>query len=620
MGTGITNKQTQTKITRGSTANDVIPVIGVTSITKIGTNGFTEDYVQGVDYILGTGGNANKVVWTTPGTITTGSFQVNNLDFSTLSDAMTVAKTGTVVNDSYVVEVTVSGEGSTKATMVGAAPVANNISVTETIVVTIDGVDFNIALTNGMSRANVLLAFQNSLTSVATVTLVTNVLHIVTVSQGDDATIETTIVSSTLATELGLDTPTYTAGTSGDGQFTVTARSDRSTNVYGAGEVAITDIPGLTLTITTTEDNSVGEKAEIVTLADQIAKNPATGSAYFINVVSTKQVADYELQYFTRDEEEVFYQIFGNPDPANTLSLAAYVAFRNLVDIIAVVQLQGAADLPHFEQAIDKLIDQPIYYVVPLTTDPLVHAYAKFHVNQQSDILQRRERMTFVSGAAGYTPYDHIDSARALNDERVVWVVPSSWQLSYLDTNNESHTITIDGSFGAVATAAIAAVRDPATPLTRKQVIGLVPNVTYSRIQKDLLATNGCLVIETTGAVSRVRHQLTTLANGPIESKEISIVQLRDHLSVVLRNNLEDQFPGTKITRVTPKLVQSYVERILEGLVAQEIIADFQNVRAVQSSVDPTEIDVFVDISAVYPFNYALTTFKFIRQAQVNNL
>jgi len=447
IGTGITSKTVQTRITRGATDKDNIPVPAVIEILRVGNTDAFEDYREGVDYQLGAGPDANRIIWTTPGTVVSGIFTINDLDFGNLSTSMTVQKVGQLVNDSYVVEVTSSGAGNTRAKFFADNAVSNNLSVSETISVDIDGTEFLVALTSGDTRATVLSKFQTSIGNAAEVSLdLSNRLNIISNTQGATSSILITVASNTLKIELGIsdgvnNTFTYEAGTNGTGQISVTARSSRETNLYQVGELPITDIPGLELTILSTASHPIGQKAEIVTEADIIAKNPSEGADYFIRVRSQKQIGDYELKYFTREEEDVFYQIYGDPDPENTLSLAAWVAFRNLTDIIGVVQLQGTDDLPHFQQSIDKLIDKPIYYVVPLTSDPQVHAYVKFHVEQQSDILQRRERMGFVGGAAGYSLFDHTDSAKALNSERMVWVAPSSWEVQYLDSANFTHVV-----------------------------------------------------------------------------------------------------------------------------------------------------------------------------------
>lgn len=625
IGSGVTNKTSKITLTRGSGTQDALPVPAVQSIVQIGNSDFTTDYKLGVDYSL----SSNNVVWETPGTVVAGSFNVNDLEFGSLSTGLTVTKVSQLVNDGYVVEVTSSGVGSTKGRYNGGSAIANNISVSETITVTIGTNVYSVGLVNGDSRATVLSKFQSSLDGVATVSLGTGVdldkLFIVTEDQGSSQTISVSVTNSTLKVELGLsngssDIFVSTPGTTGVGQVSITARSDRSTVLRPAGEVVITDIPGIELTVLNTTSYVIGEKAEILTNADLIAKNPLEGSTYFVTLVSQKQVSDYELQYFTREEEDLVYQIYGDPSPTNSVSLAAYIAFRNLAEIIGIQQVQGTESLATFQQAIDKLIDKPIYYVVPLSTDPLVHAYTKFHVNQQSSTIERRERMAYLGGSANYSIFDHQDSVNSLKDERIVWVAPSSWNIEYVDTNNVTQSVNVDGTYGAVAVSAIASVRDPSTPLTRKQIVGLKPLVTYDKVKQNLLAESGCLVVETFGAVSRVRHQLTTYGNGPIESKEISLVQLRDHVSIILRQNLEDEFPGQKILRATPQIIKSYSERIFEGLVAQEIINGFSNLTARQNDIDPTQVDITVSIDPIYPLNYLLVTFKFLRQAQVNSL
>lgn len=619
IGAGEASKLAKKTLVRGGTTKDSISVTDVTAIVKIGNTENKADYVGGgVDYALGTGADAGKVIWTTPGQSTAGSYVVNNLENGTLSTAITASSgSGTLVNDSYVVEVTAIGAGSTKGSYVGQNAISSTLSVTETITVTIAGVTYSPALTSGMTKAQAIAAIQAAVgTSIALVTEATTKLSIVTVAAGATQTIVVTVVDNTLRTELGLGTPVYTAGTTGTGAYTITPRSSRVTTTYLASEVANTAIPGVSVLFTTTVGRTVGEKLEIVATAAQIAKNPLAGATYYIQVTSSKQEVDYELKYYTKEEEETFYTIFGEPSPSNSLSLGAYVAFRNQADIIGVVQLNGGTSLSHFQAAIDKLVDRPIYYIVPLTTNPEVHAYLKLHVDSQSETLNRRERIGLIGGAAGYSIFDHTDSAVALNDERMVIVAPSSWELKYLTSTNLEYTANVDGSYAAVAVAAAASRRDPAEPITRKQIVGLTPLVSYNPTQQNQLAEKGVMVLDTKGSVNRVRHQLTTNYNGPIESKELSIVQLRDHLSIILRNNLESEFIGIKIVAATPKIIESYAEKILEGLVQQEIIMSFDSVKATQSDISPDEILLDVACTPVYPLNYVTVRLKFIKQAQ----
>ena len=624
LGVGTTSKSTQKTLIRGSTTKDSIGVTDVTAITKVGASDITTDYTLGVDYSLGTGGDAGKIVWATPGTSVAGSFDVNDLDFGVFSTLATVASgSGTLVNDSYVVECLTAYGVATAGQIDGGANLAATISVTETITVKIDGVDYPVSLTASQTKANVISAINAAITSHGTASEVSSKLRIVSASTGASSSVAITITSNTLAVELGIrdsgatviavTTAGHAAGT-----YSITPRSTRVPVTYNVSGSANTAIPGVDVTIATTATAVVGQRFEIVTVAPVTAKNPLEGSTYWITVTSAKQDADYELQFFSRDEEEVLYSIYGEPDPTSgTISLAAQVAFTNLADYVGCVQLQGGSGIAHWQAAIDKLLNKDIYYVCPITSDPLVHAYVKNHVNQQSSTLERQERIGMVGGGVDYTRFDHTDSAKSLNDERMYYIVPSKWTLNYLNTSNVQLTATVNGAYGAVAVAAQSSRRTASEPLTRKQIVGLVPAVTYSPSQEDTLAAGGCLVITKKGSVYRVRHQLSTMYNGPIESKELSVVQLRDYISRVLRNNLDAEFPGTKITRALPRVIASYTEKILEGFVQQEMITDFANVRAVQNEVDPTEVDIYFEAQGVYPLNYALITFKFVRRAQI---
>lgn len=619
IGAGKTLKTVKKSLVRGGTTKDSIGVVGVSSIVRVGDSDLKADYKLGVDYSLGSGADADKIIWATPGTTVAGGFVVNNLDFGSFATGITaISGSGSLVTDSYVLEVTVAGTGGTRASYLGDAAAGTSITVTETITVTINGTAYPVSLVSGDTRAQVVTKIQTAVgSSVATVSLDgSNKLSIITVDHGSTKSVAVAITSTTLRTELGVTTPVIVAGTSGTGRFTITPRSTRLSTTYEAGPGPVTTIPGLSVTVSTTAAYA-SMRAEIVTTASQIAKNPLAGATYYITVDAAKQSADYELKFFAREDEDLVYAEYGDPSASNTLSLAAYVAFRNQAEIIGLVQLQGGTGYSHFTAAIDKLEDKPIYYVCPVSSDPLVHAYVKSHVASQSAVTSRMERMGFVGGGAGYTKFDHEDSAKSLDDERMVYVVPSAWSLTYLDTNNLQSTVNVDGAFGAVAVAAVASRHDQSTPLTRKQVVGLTPLVTYSPVDQNRLADSGCALVETRSAVSRVRHQLTTDYNGPIESQEISLIQIRDYVAITLRNNLESEYIGSKILLATPQIVRSYAERILEGLTSQEVITEFRNVRAWQDEVDPTQVNVTAEVRPVYPFNYAFIQFKFLRNAQV---
>lgn len=615
IGTGSTDKTTKMSLIRSSsTDEDSIGLPDVSSVVRIGNTEFTTDYKATADYEVADG----VITWIAPGTAVVGTVTVNNLEGGGLSNVITASKSTTTVNDSYVIAVTVVGTSSTKGTLTGNGAMAASISVTETITVTIDGTGYTVALANGDSKATVLSKITTAIGSHGTAAEVSTNLKITSATVGTTSIVSITVASSTLRTELGVAAPVAVNGVTGTGRYTITPRSTRVSVTKTPSPLILTDIPGVNFTLTSVASKSVGEKAEVVTSADTVAKNPVNGATYYLTVISNKQDEDYELKYFYLADEEALYNEYGEPDPStSTISTGGYVAFRNLADVIGVVQLQGGSGTAHFQAAIDKLLDKPIYYVVPLTSDPLVHAYVKNHVTVQSSTISRQERLGVVAGAAGYSVFDHIDSAKSLDDERLNYIVPSSWKLTYIKTDNTQYSANVNGSYAAVAYAVTAARQDAAEPMTRKTLSALVPLVNYNPTQMNQLAAGGCAVIETSGSVSRVRHQLTTDYNGPIESRELSIVQLRDYVSIVVRNAIEGEFVGRKILRLTPKMVESYTKITLDALIQQEQINDYSNVRAYISTVDPTEVDVEFEAVGIYPFNYGLIKFKLRRQAQV---
>lgn len=616
IGSGATTKNFTKSLVKTSGATESLGLTGVTLITRVGVTETSSEYVLGVDYTL----SNNNIVWGTAGQTAVGTREENNLDFGTFLSLATLSEgVDALVNDSYVFELLAVGAGSTKSVLTGGSAVAATLTQTASLTVTIAGVDSVASLASGDNRAAALIKINTAILGKGVATLDgSNKLVITSFGSGATQTI-TLAGTALLKQDLGLgdgsaDTFTTVLGVTGTGTYSITPRSTRVATIYNASATANTSIPGVSVLISTTVSGTAGQRFEIVTTAPQVIKNPATGSIFWVTGVQSKAEADYGFKVYTQEEEALVYTDYGDPSTSNTISLGAYVAFRNGAELIGIVQTFGGTGTSHFQAAIDKLEDEPVYYILPLTDNPLVQAYAKLHCTTQSSITNRRERVLISSGTTAATLFDHQDTAVSLNDERVRYIAPSSWSVTYQNSSNVEFTSTVHGAYAAVALASQRAINDVSLPSTRKQIAGLLPTVKFNNSQMNLLASKGVCVFERNGAVVRVRHDLTTTQSATIESKEGSIVELKDYVIQVLRNILEEEFPGTKILRATPRLVEQITNTALEGLVQQGVITAFDNAKASQNVVDPTQIDIRTGVAPTYPFNYALVEFSFIRR------
>lgn len=340
-------------------------------------------------------------------------------------------------------------------------------------------------------------------------------------------------------------------------------------------------------------------------------KEPAPGKVYSANYEYAKSSSlDYKPTFFfSMDQVTAAY---GDVTTTNTLSLGAEILFQHGASAVCLVQIDPA-DGPLVQQhrkGIDKLdAVSGINFIVPLNPDPSLYSYLSSHVNNSSSITERKERMGVVGLGGSPTTAQITGYATGLNSKRMVLVYPPS-ATRFVGTNTT--VSTLDGSFLACALAGLATNQafDVATPLTRKEIIGFesIPD-TLTRAEKNLIASNGVLLIETVGGIARVRQQLTTDPSTRANS-EITIVEIVDFTASSMRQLLEAIFIGQKILLDTPAQVRSIITAVLQNLVQAEIITAFQTVQASVNISDPTQIDVSFQISPVYPLNFILITFS----------
>lgn len=340
-------------------------------------------------------------------------------------------------------------------------------------------------------------------------------------------------------------------------------------------------------------------------------KEPAPGKLYSANYEYAKVSAtDFKPTFFfSMDQVTAAY---GDVSDTNTLSTAAEIVFQHGASAVCLIQVDPADGplVQQFRKGIDKLdAVSGINFIVPLNPDPTLYSYLSAHVNNSSSITERKERMGIVGLGGSPTTAQITGYATALNSKRMVLVYPPS-ATRFVGTNQT--VSTLDGSFLAAAVAGLATNQafDVATPLTRKEIIGFqeIPD-TLTRAEKNLIASNGVLLIETVGGISRVRQQLTTDPSTRANS-EITIVEIVDFTASSMRQLLEAIFIGQKILLDTPAQVRSVITAVLQNLVQAEIITAFQNVTASVNNTDPTQIDVSFQISPVFPLNFILITFS----------
>lgn len=392
-------------------------------------------------------------------------------------------------------------------------------------------------------------------------------------------------------------------------------------------------IPGVTfiLNVAAIPDTVIDNDAfEVEIVKTENASIPAEKTVYYVSYKYKKADEDYDPKLFV-DYDDVVAE-YGNYDVTvsgiivNSLSLGAEIAFTNGVNSIVCVQAKNDSDA-EMNAAMDKLQRtvagvNNINTIIPLTESAVVGAYGMKHVNFMSSEEQAKERMLYL-GAYKNQPITKIatvtdksigmiETAKSYNNERVVFVVPGTITKDIRDLRTgKYYERKLPGCYAAIGVAALGLKNDPAEPLTNKTISGFKGLTTmYMESEKNLLAAAGCLVLDQSGSVIKVRHGITTNI-ATIEEAEITLVQIKDYVIDACRNSTATSYIGNKNRPSIVADVEYTISNILNKCVSQEILLGFSGLSVKRSSEDPRQIDVKFEIEAVYPLNYITISFGF---------
>ena len=364
---------------------------------------------------------------------------------------------------------------------------------------------------------------------------------------------------------------------------------------------------------------------------------PKPNTTYYVNYKYAK--TDFEPTLFTDYDDIVAeygnYSVALNGQVTNGVTLAAKIALNNGASEIIIAQVENNT-VQGYKDAIDKLSDvnveiSNVDLIVPLSTDYEVQKYVSDHVTKYSDNIYNMYRMAYV-GASKNEPIDSDDytyegtelgsvqRAMGLNNERVVYVVPGSINMSVLNSITGYYSIrNLPASYAAVAVAALSMRNDVAEPLTNKELYGFSSVGTfYKELEANKLAAAGCLVLKQDGTSVKVRHGITTHYEfetfNDIHSNEITLVQIKDRIINICRQELGSKYVGGKLRTTASQDVEYTLTQILNTLASSEIIIGYDNLSVKRDTSNPMQINIRFFVEAVYPLNFIEIAFGFSTQ------
>lgn len=250
-----------------------------------------------------------------------------------------------------------------------------------------------------------------------------------------------------------------------------------------------------------------------------------------------------------------------------------------------------------------------VQWVVPITSDPAIHAMNDTHCAFMSTV-GKSERRGIVGTASNTSDADAIAAAKALNSDRT-----SLMHIGFYDYDAAGTLVLKEPYiFAALVAGAFSGV-NPGTPLTNKavKVRGLERDL-RNPTDTDQLILGGVLCVENTKTGYKVVQSISTwLVNDNYNRVEVSTGVAVDHVARNVREAL-DPLRGKKGSPLLLQLAISYAESRLKELARAEpegpgiIVGDADNpaFRNLEASLDADVLRVKFECHPAIGVNYVL--------------
>lgn len=358
-----------------------------------------------------------------------------------------------------------------------------------------------------------------------------------------------------------------------------------------------------------------------------------TSGKYNVTVSYTveKTSADREPKSYMRLSS--IYAAYGEPSAENTISAGAQIAYDNGATSFYCIQpevneVTGNIDAAGLQSALRQASKINSYCILPMVspystgdvetslTMSQIISICKAHVENMSTTLERKERIVILSDKTEIEVESFDDAianykanAASANSSRVVYITPSQVTVT-LDTG----TVAVaPGMYAAAALAGIICNNNftCGEPISGKTLADVTINDRYTREEKNVLASYGCLVLE--GAegtsVAKIRHALST-ATGDYVKSEIKITKIKDVISSTLRLALDRAYINTRFQGAsTISEMTATVNTILSSFLANNDIISYNNLVIAQDLNYPNQVNVSFRIQPTVDINYILVTF-----------
>lgn len=346
---------------------------------------------------------------------------------------------------------------------------------------------------------------------------------------------------------------------------------------------------------------------------------PTYGSTYYVSYRRTKTDAEYApTAYFTLADIRSSYGGEFNNGVMSPITVMANLLFANGAPQEVIVCQSKSGSNSDMQDALDQLKGVDIDCVIMAeATNSTLQNYLRNHVIVQSSSYNRHERVTYGGFTTGLSASvsDQIALGQAIKTEGMMLFSPPNITATFKDVSTQQDvSVMLPSSYVSAAEAGLDT--NPAftasEPKTRKTHVGYtIGNFNYLPSQMDLLAGTGNITVLVSNAgVIQIRDARTTDPT-TINTLMPSVVLAKHSFVKGLRKLLDGQYIGTKIDNSTASSISATISAYCNQQINASEIRSFRNILVKQDTINPTQMNVSLEIQAIYPLQYIQVQFSF---------
>ena len=350
---------------------------------------------------------------------------------------------------------------------------------------------------------------------------------------------------------------------------------------------------------------------------------PAPGQTYYLTCLFLRPQVYYNAPFLVLSLEDG--ENFAAPVAVdNDLYIGDEILWQNGAVGAYLVQPynqdgSGNYSITDFEQAITSLNDYPRITDVCLLNYPSAIQYVLEQNLVANDPFQQRPNLVWYGAPIG-TPIGDVNTPgtlvyTALNTLQAppvssatgtrIMVAPTQATLTITLGTGVSTSVTVDGSFVALAAAArVSGFTDPATDILKQPVVGFDTIQVYTNAQITLLGQ--AQIIYVNGSPGSYTWGEDTTVDTTEGFNLIQLMTQRQFVTKVVARNMQSLIGVVPAGNAAAKqLIQGQLASILRGLVAQGLIAPYQDDSGNERQFDPSkDIEIFQDQNDLTKFYF----------------